>query len=386
MIRFDYVEGKKGFEPTLLIKANTLLLKYIVQGVDVQIIFMRMENRLLYAIRLKDDDIKPCFLWSILEREGEKKAIIALSKAETCEVFLFNELAINVAWASKSVIANKNLTELTTGIVMGPVDYNTFKIKVSTILDQLHNGKLTGSEVIVKDLTNSSPWNPISNNYITSHATASPIELFDSDEGGQQEQMAIWLTDNLHPLGVYLSPQIPKDKGFRELTDVLLSYQFGSILIESKSLTIFGRETIPNRTKLARDLLKHIKKAVNQLKGGIRQLRNGVTVTSTSGFIIDVERTQPVHAIVMVPDLDLIEDRKAFGLSMIEDFFKDTHSFIHLVDIAELLRIVQAAEIIASHGKQTTPMMAFDYYLIERAKKSYDAGTLCIEVLLRGGE
>jgi PHP family Zn ribbon phosphoesterase len=195
--------------------------------------------------------------------------------------------------------------------------------------------------------------------------------------------MAIWLTDNLHPLNVYLSPNIPKGKGFRELTDVLLSYQFGSVLIESKSLTIFGRETIPNRAKLAHDLLKHIKKAVNQLKGGINQLRKGVTVTTTSGAIINVERTQPVHAIVMVPDLDIIDDHELFGLSMIQDFMKETSSFIHLVDIAELLRIVQAAEIIASRGKNTTPMMAFDYFLIERAKKSYNAGTLCIKVLLK---
>ena len=62
---------------------------------------------------------------------------------------------------------------------------------------------------------------------------------------------------------------------------------------------------------------------------------------------------------------------------------KVTGGLLHLLDIAELLRIVQAAEIIATRGTKTTPMMAFDYYLMERAKKTLDAGTLCIEVLLR---
>ena len=57
--------------------------------------------------------------------------------------------------------------------------------------------------------------------------------------------------------------------------------------------------------------------------------------------------------------------------------------FAHLLDISELLRVVQAAEVLAARGETTTPMMAFDYFLIERAQKAANAGTLCIEVLLR---
>ena len=37
----------------------------------------------------------------------------------------------------------------------------------------------------------------------------------------------------------------------------------------------------------------------------------------------------------------------------------------------------------ANAATTTTPMMAFDYYLMERVKKTIAAGTLCIEVLLR---
>lgn len=60
----------------------------------------------------------------------------------------------------------------------------------------------------------------------------------------------------------------------------------------------------------------------------------------------------------------------------------DTGGFAHLLDISELLRVVQAAEMLAARGTTTTPMMAFDYWLIERAKKAAKAETLCIEVLL----
>ena len=45
--------------------------------------------------------------------------------------------------------------------------------------------------------------------------------------------------------------------------------------------------------------------------------------------------------------------------------------------------MVQAAEMIAARGTKTTPMMAFDFYLMERLKKALEAGTLCFEMILR---
>lgn len=69
--------------------------------------------------------------------------------------------------------------------------------------------------------------------------------------------------------------------------------------------------------------------------------------------------------------------------SILTDFIKETGGFIHLLDIFELLRIVQAAEMISSRSLNITSIMAFDYYLIERAKKCKEVGTLCIEILLR---
>jgi hypothetical protein len=44
--------------------------------------------------------------------------------------------------------------------------------------------------------------------------------------------------------------------------------------------------------------------------------------------------------------------------------------------------MVQAAEMIAARGNKITPMMAFDFYLMERLKKALEANTLCFEMLL----
>ncbi|WP_292611940.1 hypothetical protein, partial [Nitrobacter sp. 62-13] len=221
------------------------------------------------------------------------------------------------------------------------------------------------------------------NHFVTAGASSSLIDLFDGDEGNQQEQLGVWLTDNLQPSGVHHSPQIPKGNGTRELTDILLSHEFGAVLIESKTLSVLARERLPDRAKLKRDVSAHIGKAFAQLRGAIRALKSGVPVTSLKGNTLSVECEHPAHAIVLIPDLELVDDRAAYGIEFIRNFMDATGGFPHLLDISELLRIVQAAEMIAARGTTTTPMMAFDYYLMERAKKAVDAGTMCIEVLLR---
>lgn len=386
LIRFDHVQGQNGFEPTLLIKGSTLLLKYIVSGVRMQLGFARMGERLLYALKVFDDEQRACVLWSIAERDEEKAALDALVRGEICQIFLFNELAVNVAWAALPLSVGAELMAMASRTTTGPADHRELKDDASLIIDRFHSHVASTRNLIISDVPGTTAWNPIASHFITSRATSSLVDLFAKNEGSHQEQLGIWLTDSLNPLGVHHSPQIPKGKGFRELTDILLSHEFGSILVESKVLSVFSRDSLPNRTKLTRDVSASIAKAVKQLRGGIRQIRKGTAVTSMSGELLQIERKKPTHGIILIPDLDLIEDRSVYGLPFIREFMKATGGFLHLLDISELLRMVQAAEMIAARGKTTTPMMAFDYYLLERVKKTVEAGTLCIEVLLRFSE
>lgn len=382
LVRFDYVKGADGYEPTLLIKATTLLLKYIVRGVRMELAFGVFENRLLYALKVYDDE-NAGILWSVLEHDGEKSALDILSRGGICQVFLFNELAVNVAWREVPLAAHQDLTAALAHIKTGHADHRQLTDSVQKILDQLHMEGASSKDLIVCDFPASVDWKPIRSQFITSHATASPIELFNQDEGNQQEQIGIWLTDNLHPRGVYRSPKVPKGGGYRELTDIFMSYEYGSFLIESKVLSIFTRDQLPSRAKLAHAIKPHVEKAINQLRGGMRKVKDGIEVTTEEGVVIDVERTQPIHGIVLIPDLDLIQNKNEYGLPLIQDFMASTGGFLHLLDIAELLRVVQAAEMIAARSANTTLMMAFDHYLIERVKKTVEAGTLAIEVLVR---
>lgn len=384
LIRFDYAHDRDGFKPTLLIKGSTLLLKYIVLGARMQLAFTMCDGRLLCALKVCDDGDNGGILWSVVEREEELNGIRGLARGEPLVAFLFNELAVNVAWNDLPTPGMlDHLPTWADSAALGPVDHSAIKVTAFPLLNRLHNHVEGDDEWLVLEVGGRSDWKAVYNHFITAGASSSLIHLFDGDEGNQQEQLGVWLTDSIQPLGVHHSPQVPKGNGTRELTDILLSHEFGAVLIESKTLSVLARERLPDRAKLKRDVSAHIGKAFTQLRGAIRALKSGVPVTSPKGNTLSVETEHPAHAIVLIPDLELVDDHAAYGIEFMQNFMGATGGFAHLLDISELLRIVQAAEMIAARGTTITPMMAFDYYLMERAQKAADAGTLCIEVLLR---
>jgi len=383
LVRVDYAKGAVGFEPTILVKASTLLLKYVVLGAPLRFAIGRVDDRLLYAFIAYDDAAKPAMLWSVVENQEEVNALKGIVSSESCPIFLFNELALNVAWSNIRGSFPSEIQSWIGNASLGKVDYASITKRANDLLDQELKGNISTDELISTEIVSIEPWHPVLNHFVTSHGADSPIDLFDRDEGGQQEQLGIWLTDSLHPRCVHHSPQIPKGNGLRELTDILLCHEYGALLIESKALTAFNRDKLPDRTKLAKDVSQHVEKAIRQLRGSIRNLKTGIQVTSRAGATIDVERSKPAHAIVLIPEFALIENQDRYGLAFVADFMEATGGFIHLLDIPELLRVVQAAEVLSKGSTKVTPLMAFDYYLMERAKRTRHVGTLCIEVLLR---
>lgn len=124
-------------------------------------------------------------------------------------------------------------------------------------------------------------------------------------------------------------------------------------------------------------------KAREQLAGGIRNLRNGLLVTDSTGAPLNIEREKPAHAIILVPDLSLLQNTSELGANFIYEFMKTTGGYLHILDPAELLRIVQAAGMIAEDSERLSVMMAFDWYLMERAKLAIDKPTPYFAVLFR---
>lgn len=385
LVRFDYAKGRDEFEPTLLIKADVLMLKYLTRGALLQLIIAQVRgDRLLYGLIVHDDPTSPGIIWSVLEREEERQALFGLAEGKPLQVFLFNELAVNVAWATMSLdLTRSRLGSLAAYAGLGKFDHSEMSTTVDGIFTRSRNGDANNPTLLHVDLPTVTHWNPVRNSLITNQAGISELDLFDLDEGRQQEKLVIWLADNLHPEVVIDQPQIMKGGRLRELTDILMSYSGGTFIFESKALALLNRPELPDRTKLSKNVLANIYKAFKQLKGAARQIDDGTTIYDLEGREHKVERTQPIHAIVLVPDLRLLPNE--FGFEMMVEFVKATRGYFHILDPSELLRIVQVAEELVrrSESQTITPMMALDSRFLERVKTCVEARSLNVEIITR---
>jgi len=385
LVRFDYAKGKNEFEPTLLIKTNAIVLKYITRGARLQLLVAQVRgDRLLYGLIVHDDPVSPGVIWSVLEREEERNALFGIAEGKPLQVFLFNELAINVAWTEMSVnLTGSKLGSLAAYAGLGKFDHSNMSATMDDLLRHSQDSEAYSATLLYIDLPTVPRWNQLRSSLITHQAGVSELDLFNLDEGREQEKLVIWLADNLHPTSILDQPQIMKSGRFRELTDILLSYSGGTFIFESKALALFNRPELPDRTKLTKNVLANVAKAFKQLKGAARQINDGTKVYDLHGDEHEIERTQPIHAIILVPDLRLLPNE--FGFQMMAEFMEATRGYLHILDPSELLRIVQVAEEIVSRSESQTitPMMALDSRFIERTATCVEAKSLNVEIITR---
>lgn len=379
LVRLDMAEGRNGFEPTLLIKVSSLAIKYLLRRRSMRVFVATLGQQLLYGLEVPDDPEGPAIAWSLVELPAEVEALRRLMRNPRCVVFLFNELAVSVSWTEVDLHIDPRFEATLQDVALHSSHEPADNERVGTRLDEVRGGSTEGSQVVAFDDLD---WTEIHATYITNSMGHSSLSLFSSDEGGQQEEIAVWLTDSLQPAGCAKGPFVETSPR-RELSDVLLTYEFGTILIESKALNVLSRDVIPTRQKLASDLIKHVEKAARQLAGGIRNLKSGVEVTDATGRRLEVERAPPVQAIILVPDLSLLQDATHLGPEFIGRFMEATGGFLYILDPAELLRLVQAAEMAAATSQTLTPLMGFDHYLLERAKIAMRSRTPDFSVLFR---
>ena len=384
LVRATMAEGQYGLEPTLLIKTSSLSLKYLIQLRLFHVVLIGLQDQhLAYCVKVDDDPIQPSILWSVLETEDERSALEALVSTSQFFVFLFNELAVNVSWATTKVnCCEISASELIRRAKLGSSNCSSLRNSVAIKLDAYLKDSSLDHAYTFKSLQ-IEEWNRLQNHYISKRTTNSLISLFEADEGNQQEEAAYWLIDELDPAGAAKNPTVYLDSGARELCDLVLSHSFGCFLFESKSLSIISRNELPSRNKLARNLTKHVLKAEQQLSGAIRSLRKGYRVTDEAGNNIVVERNTPAHAIILVPDLSLLTKESQFDGDFLRKFMKQTGCFLQLLDLKELLRMVQAAEILKKHGETVTKLMCFDAHLINRFEFAIEQDTADCEFLLR---
>lgn len=382
LMRFDYPYGNNNIkESSLLIQVNTLIIKYIISKTPLKLYFTKIGNKILYYLLIEDNIDEPLTIWSILDSEEEYNCLMNIVKGEKLHIYLLNELSIIVSWKIINFNESYDLFQFLNKCDINPIKQDDYQEAVCKIIENIKNNEI--NNFLTFELDNSSDWNYTNSFYITNQIQKSNLNIQKDVEGTHQEQIALWLIDSIKPEGAYYSPQIPHDDGTREFTDLLIYYENSSFLFESKSLSIISREKIPTREQLIKDTSKHIEKALKQLKGAVRQLKQGTPIYTKQRELIEIDRTKDTHCIIIVSDLSVVSNNCLIDSNAIKDFITTTNCFIHLIDLCELKRIVQAANMLASRSTKHSTIEVFDFYLREREKIAIKEGSLNIHVLLK---
>jgi putative PIN family toxin of toxin-antitoxin system len=87
------------------------------------------------------------------------------------------------------------------------------------------------------------------------------------------------------------------------------------------------------------------------------------------------DRRQPVHAMVLVPDLLAVPE--GFGQERLWRFVREARGYLYILDPAELCRLLRQAVALSRLEKAVVPppMVAFDFCLLERFNVALEADT-----------
>ena len=383
LVRTTMTLCASGLEPTVLIKTLSLSLKFLVRNPELQFVCIRLPgDYLAYGVRTDHDPDYPGVTWSALKTEDERSALRRMAQGSRCVAFLFNELLVNVAWTEFNARPARDE-------VVHWIDHANLYMEGD---DQLRNivrpridAYTAGNErddICEIESTRMDAWTEIRSTYVTNRMKGSDVSAFEEVEGGQQEEAGLWLIDSLDIDGAWKNPIVHHDKKSRELSDLLLCHSHGSVLIESKTLSVLSRDRLPTRKHMSRALGKHVAKAERQLRGAIRSIKRDYCIRDETGREITVEREAGVHAIVLVPDLALLADTRRFGGKFLRQFSENSDGFLQILDLVELFRMVQAAEILEYRGETGTRMMCFEARLRERFEVALKRETPCFGFLL----
>ena len=117
---------------------------------------------------------------------------------------------------------------------------------------------------------------------------------------------------------------------------------------------------------MAENTRNHTKKAVNQVIGASKKLAQGAGITDTQGDEYHVDRGNPPHALILLSDVSLLAGHEGQCLSDIERYRTKSGGFLHFMDPSGLVRMSQAAAMLAAQSERHQPIEAFDALLIRR--------------------
>lgn len=358
----------------ILLKASSNGLKALITGASLNIGFSLKDTQLgkilLSAVYIEDDKTAPLIIVSPHIQDFQQTALIDILRLRTCTpIFFFDELGRNIAEAEcefddkyKNDVINLigNPDQLYAGKanedVIAAIDSfikvaDGVKENEPFALQQIIVTKLVLTQFEVFDL------------HSVAGREVQSFSIADADEGGGLEQSIWHLLKGLFMDKLYRSPRVDKGGKMRELTDILAISDYGIFLIESKVTAMLNVSEKQTSLRRAKNIETHIRKALKQLVGAIRALRQNRQITTSEGQEIAFDRKILPHAIVLISEMHHMADWKTITREMFAASLQ-TKTIFHIIDLRELVTLVTRSPTV-NH---------FDDHLMKRAEKVTNAG------------
>lgn len=212
-------------------------------------------------------------------------------------------------------------------------------------------------------------WQMMENHFIGLNE-ANKIVLNNTDEGGTFEQQVWASLESLFEKQLHKNPRIPFKNGTRELTDLFAYSEYGIFLIETKALGILGASNERTMDRKVAGLQKQIEKAIDQLTGAVKKIREDSPVLDNKGNEILFDRKLLPHCIILVSELLPFGEWQHIVYKMMVAMV-EAKIYLHLVDLREFMRYV---------GMARGSVNRLDYYLMKRAEQFTEHQTVHIKV------
>ena len=198
--------------------------------------------------------------------------------------------------------------------------------------------RLTGAIPISLEL-----WTPTEIFEASEIAVSGPFRIDDEDEGPKVERSVETFVKPIYGDHTYRSPRVGAGPASRELIDVLAFDDNSICLIEAKAMSVLATEVKRPSARRAGNVTKQVRKALNQLRGALGNIRSGDNLYGDDGrkILVPGREVLPGHAIVLLSEMYVFVDWKEIAddvIAMSED--ESDKALFHVFDLLELSNIV----------------------------------------------
>lgn len=359
-----YVPANDGAELAVLIKAPAPSLKALIAGCSLKLIFGKSHSFLCTGAIIADVPDAPFALSGVQRESEEHYALARLLHERRAPLFLFNEMDICVAettisFSEQSAHDALELMGELRDLYIGPFTddashaLDCFEYTQDPVQYRPNASKIPCTEITPEI----GAWSATTNYFYGAHSFQ-PVAINNPDEGKSLEDTVWAILSSVFPNALFKNSTILKGQKKREFTDVFAFYPHGSFLIEAKDLSIFSSGFQRTQFRRTAGVQKQVKKAIGQLIGACKDFAAGREIYSAGSDLIEVDRTQPPHCIVLITELTPTGSWDEIS-ELLFDTMRDTRAFFHVLDLQELIMLLKGS---------SGDARLFDYHLMQRAK------------------